>query len=198
MEDFIDPTWDFCIKKDFNKSIADSADKIIKRAEDSVQWYGNQWVSKFLPTGVCILLKPGDGYDWHFDNLDYTNGIVNVPRPDRYWTEVIYLNEGTPLEIGSWSPESNRVYETDFSAPVPKKIIATIYPKPGKIVRFPCYMVHRIKPPVTNRRWTITTFVSSIRYKGLSKKDLSDGFKKYFAQDPKILYNIKNMKGNKK
>tara|TARA_B100000424_G_scaffold214299_1_gene172004 strand:+ start:5312 stop:5491 length:180 start_codon:yes stop_codon:yes gene_type:complete len=59
-------------------------------------------------------------------------------------------------------------------------------------------MVHRIKPPVTNRRWTITTFVSSIRYKGLSKKDLSDGFKKYFAQDPKILYNIKNMKGNKK
>jgi len=33
--------------------------------------------------------------------------------------------------------------------------------------------------------------------KVFTKKDLSDGFKKYFAQDPKILYNIKNMKGNK-
>ena len=91
MEDFIDPTWAFCIRKDFNKSIADSADKIIERAESSVQWYGNQWVSKFLPTGVCILLKPGDGYDWHFDNLDYTDGVLSVPRPNRYWTEVIYL-----------------------------------------------------------------------------------------------------------
>ena len=81
MEDFIDPKWSFCIKKDFNNSIAKSAEKIIKKAESHVTWYGNQWVSTFLPTGVCILLKPGDGYDWHFDNLDYTDGIISVPRP---------------------------------------------------------------------------------------------------------------------
>ena len=196
MEDFIDPAWDFCIKKDFNETIAKSANKIIKKAESKVVWYGNQWVSKFLPTGACILLQPGEMYDWHFDNLDYTNGILSVPRPGRYWTEVIYLNEGSPLEIGTWSPKSDRVWETEFSAPVPDKILARVFPEPGKIIIFPCYMVHRIKPPITNRRWTITTFVDSIQYKNLSKKDLSSGFKKYFAQDSKILYNIKNMKGN--
>ena len=56
-------------------------------------------------------------------------------------------------------------------------------------------MVHRIVPPVTNRRWTITTFVDRTEYKNLSNKDLTLGFKKYFAQDPKIMYNIKNIKG---
>ena len=195
MEDFIDPKWSFCIKKDFNNSIAKSAEKIIKKAESHVTWYGNQWVSTFLPTGVCILLKPGDGYDWHFDNLDYTDGIISVPRPNRYWTEVIYLNKGTPLEIGTWNPMEKRVYETEFSAPIPKEIIARIYPVPGKSVIFPCFMVHRIVPPVTNRRSTITTFVDRTEYKNLSNKDLTLGFKKYFAQDSEIMYNIKNIKG---
>lgn len=195
MEDFIASEWQFCIKLDYSESIAKSAEKIIEKAESCVEWYGNQWVAKFLPTGICILLKPGEQYDWHFDNLDYTDGVLSVPRPNRYWTEVIYLNEGTPLEVGTWSPKENRVWETEFSAPVPQDIIAKVYPKPGKIIRFPCFMVHRIVPPVENRRWTITTFVDKIKYKDFSQKDLTKGFERYFAKDTKIMYNINNVKG---
>ena len=193
MEDFIDPKWKYCIELTFNQQIYLASDHLIEKAEKHVEWYGNQWVSKFLPTGICILLKPGDQYDWHFDNLDYTEGNVSVPRPDRYWTEVIYLNEGTPLEIGTWSPKKNRVWETEFSAPVPDQIIARIYPAPGKVVRFPCFMVHRIVPPVTNRRWTITTFVDSAKYASFTKKDLTKAFKEYFAEDARILNTFKKV-----
>ena len=57
MEDFIDSEWQFCIKLDYSESIAKSAEKIIEKAESCVEWYGNQWVAKFLPTGICILLS---------------------------------------------------------------------------------------------------------------------------------------------
>lgn len=193
MEDFIDPKWKYCIELTFNQQVYLASDYLIEKAEKHVEWYGNQWVSKFLPNGICILLKPGDQYDWHFDNLDYTDGIVSVPRPDRYWTEVIYLNEGTPLEIGTWSPNKNRVWETEFSAPVPDQIIARVYPSPGKVVRFPCFMVHRIVPPVTNRRWTITTFIDSAKYASFTKKDLTKAFKEYFAEDARILNTFKKV-----
>ena len=183
MEDFIAPEWQFCIKLDYNESIEKSAKKIIEKAESCVEWYGNQWVAKFLPTGICILLKPGDQYHWHFDNLDYTNGILSVPRPNRYWTEVIYLNEGTPLEVGTWSPKENRVWETEFSAPTPQDIIAKVYPKPGKIVRFPCFMVHRIQPVVDNRRWAFVDFVGEANYSTKTKKDLTNIFNRYFDED---------------
>ena len=42
MEDFIASEWQFCIKLDYNKSIAKSAEKIIEKAESCVEWYGNQ------------------------------------------------------------------------------------------------------------------------------------------------------------
>ena len=167
----------------FNNTIKNSAEKIIERAEERVKWYGNQWAANdVVKGGVCILLKPGDLYDWHFDNMDFSEGKLTCPRPTRYWTQVIYLTEGTPLEIGNWNPKANRVWETEFSAPVPSKTLATIFPTPGKIVQFPCYMVHRIKPPVTNRRWTITTFVDQPNYKSLTKKNLEKGYKWYFNE----------------
>ena len=78
---------------------------------------------------VAILLKPGEGYEWHFDNLDFAEKRLTTARPGRFWTHMIYLTEGKPFEIGSWSPKGDRVEQTDFSAPEPDEILVRIYPK---------------------------------------------------------------------
>jgi hypothetical protein len=182
MEDFIDPEWLDCIHLDFNEAVAQSSTKIIKHCESNVIRYGNQWRCD-VAGKIAILLKPGEGYEWHFDNLDFTKGILNHARKGRYWTHIIYLTEGKPLEIGTWNPDSARVLETDFSAPEPKHIIARIYPEPGKTIVFPCFMVHRIQPIVDNHRWAFVDFVSTPNYKDKSAKDLENIFNRYFDEN---------------
>ena len=179
---FIDPEWRDCIEIGFNRKIADTSERIVKYCEEHVTRYGHQWRCDFAGK-VAILLKPGEGYEWHFDNMDFTGGELNEARNNRYWTHIIYLTKGQPFEIGSWNPESSRVLETDFSAPEPKKILARIYPEPGKSMMFPCFMVHRIRPVVDNRRWAFVDFVSSPNYMGKTKQDLTNIFNRYFDED---------------
>jgi len=95
---------------------------------------------------------------------------------------MIYLTEGKPFELGSWNPEGARVQETDFSAPEPDNIIARIYPKPGKTVLFPCFMVHRIQPLVDNYRWAFVDFIDTPNYSTKTKADLTSIFKRYFDE----------------
>lgn len=182
MEDFINPEWEDCIEIGFNSTIADHAKSIVKFCNENVVRHGNQWRCD-LAGKIAILLKPGEGYEWHFDNLDFTNGILNNTRKGRHWTHIIYLTEGKPLEIGTWNPDSQRVLETDFSAPEPKDIIARIFPKPGKTTVFPCFMVHRIQPVVDNHRWAFVDFVSTPNYKNKSEKDLENIFNRYFDEN---------------
>ena len=144
--------------------------------------HGHQWRCD-VAGKIAILLKPGEGYEWHFDNLDYAHKRLTSSRPQRFWTHIIYLTEGKPFEIGSWSPKGERVEQTDFSAPEPEKILARIYPKPGLSICFPCFMVHRIQPIVDNRRWAFVDFVSTPDYLGNSKKDLQNLFNRYFDED---------------
>ena len=139
----------------------------------------------------AILLEQGDVYDWHSDSFSFNQRILTNPRKGRYWTQIIYLTEGKPLEIGNWNPLGT--LGADFAYPEPSNIIARIYPSPGKTVTFPCFMVHRIVPPVTNRRWTITTFIDSAKYASFTKKDLTKAFKEYFAEDNKLLNTFKKV-----
>ena len=181
-QDYIDEKWQDAIEIGFNDKIAKSADKIVKYCNDNVIRYGHQWRCNFA--GKCaILLKPGEGYEWHFDNLDFADQKLTTSRPSRYWTHIIYLTEGQPFEIGSWSPNSDRVEQTDFSAPEPKEILIRIYPKPGKTALFPCFMVHRIKPVVNNFRWAFVDFVNTPNYSTKSKRDLTNLFNRYFDED---------------
>jgi len=182
MEDYINPEWADCITIRNNNTIGKRANAITKFCNENVIRYGNQWRCD-VAGKIAILLKPGEGYEWHFDNLDFTDGKLNLARKGRYWTHIIYLTEGKPLEIGSWDPSSNRVKETDFSAPEPKEIIARIYPKPGKTTIFPCFMVHRIQPIVDNYRWAFVDFVTSPNYNGKSEKDLENIFNRYFDEN---------------
>ena len=181
MEDFIDFEWIDAISIGFNEVIAKNAKKIVKRCEKTVHYYGHQWVAD-VGSYKAILLKPGEGYEWHFDNMDYVNKKLACPRPNRYWTEMIYLTDGQPFEVGNWNPEGKRVEQTDFSAPEPTKILARIYPQPGKIVVTPCFMVHRIQPLVTKYRWAIVTFIDNPNYRDKNKKMLEQIYKRYFNE----------------
>ena len=182
MEDYINPEWADAVTIGFNESIAKNATKIVEYCEKNYTYYGHQWRCD-VAGKVAILLKPGEGYEWHFDNLDFAKRRLTTSRPDRFWTYMIYLTEGKPFEIGSWSPVGDRVEQTDFSAPEPDDILVRIYPKPGKSVMFPCFMVHRIQPIVDNRRWAFVDFVDSPDYLGKTKKDLTNIFNRYFDEN---------------
>ena len=182
MEDFIDDEWKDIITIGFNYAIAKNSNKIVDYCKNNYYRYGNQWRCD-IKDKIAILLKPGEGYEWHFDNLDFTDNKLTTSRPKRYWTHIIYLTEGKPFEIGTWNPDAKRVIETDFSAPEPKCILARVYPKPGKSMFFPCFMVHRIQPIVDNYRWAFVDFVSSPNYLGKTKKDLTLAFNRYFDEN---------------
>ena len=181
MEDFIDNGWIDAIDIGFNESIAKNASKIVKECEKNLKYFGNQWYADFAGY-KAILLKPGEGYEWHFDNMDYVDGVLSCPRPSRFWSQLTYLTDGQPFEIGDWNPLGERVEQTEFSAPIPNKILARVYPKPGVTVVFPCFMVHRIKPVVNTRRWAIVSFIDNPNYKKMNKKTLQLIFKRYFNE----------------
>ena len=185
MEDFVDDGWVDAIEIGFSKTIANNAHKLVEQCEKSVKYYGHQWVAN-ISNYTAVLLKPGEGYEWHFDNMDYINGTLSCPRPNRYWRQLIYLTEGQPFEIGDWNPFGERVEQTEFSAPIPNNLLANIHPVPGRIIVFPCFMVHRIKPMVNNRRWTIVSFIDSPNYKKMNKKTLELIYKRYFNEYNRI------------
>ena len=182
MEDYIADEWVDAITIGFSDSVAKNAHKIVKFCEQNYIRHGHQWRCDIAST-CAILLKPGEGYDWHFDNLDYSNHKLTTSRPNRFWTHIIYLTEGKPFEIGSWDPDNNRVLQTDFSAPEPKEILARIHPVPGKSMYFPCFMVHRVQPVVDNRRWAFVEFIDVPDYASKTKKDLTSIFNRYFDED---------------
>ena len=179
MEDYIDSRWADAIEIGFNKSIAKNASKIVEECEKNIKYFGHQWYADFAGY-KAILLKPGEGYEWHFDNMDYVAGVLSCPRPSRFWSQLTYLTEGQPLQIGDWNPLGERVEQTEFSAPIPNKILARV------TVVFPCFMVHRIKPMVNNRRWTIVSFIDSPNYKKMNKKTLELIYKRYFNEYNRI------------
>ena len=97
-------------------------------------------------------------------------------------SQLTYLTDGQPFEIGDWNPLGERVEQTEFSAPIPNTILARVHPMPGVTVVFPCFMVHRIKPVVNNRRWAIVSFIDNPNYKNMDKKTLQLIFKRYFNE----------------
>lgn len=182
MEDYIKDGWADAVEIGFNEPIARRASDIVEYCEKNYYNHGHQWRCDFAGK-VAILLKPEEGYEWHFDNLDFAERKLTTSRPGRFWSHLVYLTEGKPFEIGSWNPTGDRVEQTDFSAPEPKEILIRVYPKPGKTLLFPCFMVHRIQPIVDNRRWAFVDFVDTPDYSTKTKKDLTNIFNRYFDEN---------------
>ena len=80
MEDYINPKWNDAVEIGFNERIASNSEKIVAHCEKNYILHGHQWRCDFA--GKCaILLKPGEGYEWHFDNLDFAEKRLTTARP---------------------------------------------------------------------------------------------------------------------
>lgn len=183
VHDYIHENWQDCIKVYTNKLIHDNTQPLLKHIEANSFTDPNHQDRTIcdLNGKIAVLLEQGDIYDWHSDSFSYKGRQLSNPRPGRFWTRIIYLTEGKPLEIGNWNPTG--VLGSDFDYPKPSEIIATIYPSPGKTVTFPCFMVHRIQPTVDNKRWTFVDFLNSVRYNDFDTSKYNNLIKRYFNED---------------
>jgi hypothetical protein len=140
-------------------------------------------ISRKVKGITAYCLEPGDRYDWHSDTLMMTlDGEVVNARGSRYWTELTYVSEGSPIEIGNWHRGGN-LLEYDMGTmniPEPSEIIARIHPEPGKYVCFPSPFIHRVKPPVETRRWAMVEFTAPQNY---VKIDYMATMKRYLHED---------------
>ena len=80
MGDYINPSWEDSVEIGFSKSIAKKAHKIVEFCEKNYFLHGHQWRCD-VAGKVAILLKPGEGYEWHFDNLDFAERRLTTSRP---------------------------------------------------------------------------------------------------------------------
>jgi hypothetical protein len=96
MEDFIADKWTRSIEIGFSEEIAKKADKIVDYCMENYIRHAHQWKCDFAGKSA-ILLKPGEGYEWHFDNLDFAEKRLTTSRPGRFWTQMVYLTEGKPV-----------------------------------------------------------------------------------------------------
>ena len=183
MVDEIDPKWQDCIFVNKNDFIAKSIKPLLKyiEANSYTDPHHQNRIICDLKGKKAVLLEQGDVYSWHSDSFSFNQRILTNPRKGRYWTQIIYLTEGKPLEIGNWNPLG--ALGADFAYPEPSNIIARIYPSPGKTVTFPCFMVHRIQPTVDNKRWTFVDFMSFMKYNTINSSEYITLAKRYFNED---------------
>jgi len=182
-KDIINPDWSDCINVSFSSLISKHAEpflQLIEARSYSDPDHQNRQIAK-ISGKTAVLLSAGDTYDWHSDSFAFENRQLSNPRPNRFWTHIIYLTEGKPLEIGNWNPTGNLL--DDFSYPEPSEIIARVYPTPGKTITFPCFMVHRIQPTVDNDRWTFVDFITTMKYNNTNSTEYINLAKRYFNED---------------
>ena len=183
MLDFIDSKWQDCIFVDKNELVTKSIKLLLNHIEAN-SFFDNAHQRRRICKingKTAILLSAGNTYGWHSDSFSFTDRRLENPRPNRYWTQIIYLTEGKPLELGDFN--SSGILNEDFNYPTPKSIIATVYPTPGKTVTFPCFMAHRIQPTVDNDRWTFVDFVSVMKYNTINSSEYITLAKRYFNEN---------------
>lgn len=183
VHDFVHPDWQDCIFVSTNSLVEKTVKPLLKHIEAN-SFYDEEHQQRRIcriKDKTAILLSAGDTYGWHSDSFSFTDRHLDNPRPNRYWTQIIYLTEGKPLELGNFNPLGD--LNEDFDYPTPSSIIATIHPKPGKTVTFPCFMAHRIQPTVDNDRWTFVDFVSAMKYNTLTASDYRQLAKRYFNEN---------------
>jgi hypothetical protein len=172
MKQFIDKNYKFCVDIDFSPKIAKTSAKLCAMFNRHAVEKNNQITSGVDGSDFhAIKLTPEKTYDWHFDSCNWYHGeqkIVWQTSHNRYWTHIIYLTEGAPLELGEINLDSKPVVETLWSAPEPKKIIARVYPKPGLGIVFPGFIAHRVHPDIKHDRWCMVQFITTPYYKKFS------------------------------
>ena len=184
-KDIINPSYEFCIKLKQIPGIAKKADEMIDMLDRHKIDKNNQ-ITAGLPglSMHAIKLTPEKHYDWHFDNCDWDFGkkIIKFTNHNRYWTHLIYLTDGAHLELGALNFDEKVAVETQWSAPPTNKIIAKIYPQPGKSIIFPSFIAHRVHPNITKERWSLTEFVTRVDYEGFTQETYNKAKELYFNE----------------
>ena len=83
MEDYIKDGWSDAVEIGFNETIARQATNIVKYCEEHYFKHGHQWRCD-VAGKVAILLKPGEGYEWHFDNAKIEVVCYDFVKPMKY------------------------------------------------------------------------------------------------------------------
>ena len=185
MNSFISKKYRFCIQIDYNQKIKKGASELIRMLDKYKIEVNNQLVAGI--TGLtmhAIKLEPNRHYDWHFDNgnWDSETKTFKFSSHNRYWTHLIYLTDGAPLEIGELNVQEKAAVETMWSAPAAKKLIARIHHKPGLSIIFPGFMTHRVHPDIRKARWTLSEFITNHTYKGFNLEIYNKAKELYFNE----------------
>jgi len=174
VEDYISDEGSSYVEISFSDKVAEHANTIIMHSRSRLTKKehlnlrlgkgSNQWIINDLLGGTGIMMEPNETYDWHFDAIDYEKGI-DFPVLNNYYSKMTYLTSGEPLELGGWTKIHKSFAPRDLH---PNVLLARIYPKAGKIVKFPAFMVHRV-PKTSSERWAIwsTEMGSSEDYRKL-------------------------------
>ena len=186
MNQFIDKKYKFCIDVDYLDSVSKKASKMEAMFNRHATEKNNQITAGIQGTDFhAIKLTPEKTYDWHFDSCNWYHKEQKVVFADshgRYWTHIIYITEGAPLELAEFDLDSAPVVNTMWSAPHPKKIIARVYPKPGLSIVFPGFIAHRVHPDITHDRWCMVKFITDANYKSLTSTIYNKAKKVYFDE----------------
>lgn len=182
--DFIDPEWQDCIFIYLDEEVQKNAQSYLEYIEK------NHWTDpnpkqshrKDCQVGdkkAVALINYDDPCRWHVDSYEFgVSGKIRKDTKPRWWTEITYLTEGAPIEIGNFIPSPDMKQTGKFSDPT--KILARVYPEPGKLISFPAYFVHRILPPAHSERWTFIDFPTTMRRNGFDSKRYKEVAKRYY------------------
>ena len=151
---------------------------------ENIKAENNQVTAGFSGLSMhAIKLTPEKHYDWHFDNCDWDFETKKINYSHgRYWTHLIYLTDGAHLELGALNIDKKVAVETKWSAPPTDKIIAKIYPEPGKSIIFPSFMAHRVHPHITKDRWTLSEFITRVDYEGFTQETYDKAKELYYNE----------------
>jgi len=165
-------------------SIAKKASAMIEMLNRHTKAENNQVTAGFNGFSMhAIKLTPEKHYDWHFDNCDWDFDTKKIRYSHgRYWTHLIYLTDGAHLELGALNIDKEVAVETKWSAPPTDKIIAKIYPEPGKSIIFPSFIAHRVHPHITKDRWTLSEFITRVDYEGFTQETYDKAKELYYNE----------------
>ena len=103
----------------------------MEHCEKNYILHGHQWRCD-VAGKVAILLKPGEGYEWHFDNLDFAERrlttspcfMVHRIQPvvdNRRWAFVDFVN--TPNYLDKTKKDLTRIFNRYFDEDTRRKLL---------------------------------------------------------------------------
>lgn len=191
MDDFISNLYLDFILVNHSPNIQKRANSLIELAESNKFWNPNHnyYEASLFERGIVTTIsKETPEYPWHTDSISRNEYGIPVCRNNRKWTQIIYFQDGSPIELGNWNVKGNIIKDGPKSTIYePSELIARIYPKPGKTITFPSFIVHRV--PKTNKfpRWAAVSFYDRYNpYYKLDKELYDKAFHAYFSRSAEI------------